>query len=63
MAREMNLEDMEDLEGMLRKQIQVLQLEVDSLNKEVMKLRILAGPKHEHDVWVIEKRNANEFKA
>jgi hypothetical protein len=63
MAREMNLEDMEDMEAMLRKQIEVLQLEVDRLNKEVMTLQILAGPKHEHDVWVIEKRNANEFKA
>jgi hypothetical protein len=62
MARKMNLEDMEDMEAMLRKQIEVLQLEVDRLNKEVMTLQILAGPKHEHDVWVIEKRNANEFK-
>ena len=58
----MNLEDMEDMEAMLRKQIEVLQLAVDRLNKEVMTLQILAGPKHEHDVWVIEKRNANEFK-
>jgi hypothetical protein len=58
----MNLEDMEDMEAMLRKQIQILQLEVDRLNKEVLTLQILAGPKHEDDVWVIEKRNANEFK-
>ena len=66
----MNLEDMEDLEAMLRKQIQVQQLEIDRLNKELLTLQkelltlqILAGPKHEDDVWVIEKRNANEFKA
>jgi hypothetical protein len=63
MAREMNLEDMEDMEAMLRKQIEVLQLEIDRLNKEVLTLQILAGPKHEDDVWIIEKRNANEFKA
>jgi hypothetical protein len=63
MAREMNLEDMEDMEAMLRKQIQILQLEIDRLNKEVLTLQILAGPKHEDDVWIIEKRNANEFKA
>lgn len=59
----MNLEDMEDMEAMLRKQIEVLQLEIDRLNKEVLTLQILAGPKHEDDVWIIEKRNANEFKA
>ena len=59
----MNLEDMEDMEAMLRKQIQILQLEIDRLNKEVLTLQILAGPKHEDDVWIIEKRNANEFKA
>jgi hypothetical protein len=63
MAREMNLEDMEGMEAMLRKQIQILQLEIDRLNKEVLTLQILAGPKHEDDVWIIEKRNANEFKA
>ena len=59
----MNLEDMEGMEAMLRKQIQILQLEIDRLNKEVLTLQILAGPKHEDDVWIIEKRNANEFKA
>jgi hypothetical protein len=62
MAREMNLEDMEDMEAMLRKQIEVLQLEVDRLNKEVMSLQILAGPRHEHDLWIIERKNADEFK-
>ena len=55
--------NMEDIEAMLRKQIQEQQLEIDRLNKEVLKLQILAGPKHEDDVWIIEKRNANEFKA
>jgi hypothetical protein len=54
--------NMEDIEAMLRKQIQEQQLEIDRLNKEVLKLQILAGPKHEDDVWIIEKRNANEFK-
>jgi len=58
----MNLEDMEDMEAMLRKQIEVLQLEVDRLNKEVMSLQILAGPRHEHDLWIIERKNADEFK-
>jgi hypothetical protein len=62
MAREMNLEDMEDMEAMLRKQIEVLQLEVDRLNKELMSLQILAGPRHEHDLWIIERKNADEFK-
>ena len=55
--------NMEDIETVLRKQIQEQQLEIERLNKEVLKLQILAGPKHEDDVWVIEKRNANEFKA
>jgi hypothetical protein len=54
---------MEDIEAMLRKQIQAQQLEIERLNKQVLTLQILAGPKHEDDVWVIEKRNANEFKA
>lgn len=63
MDGKMNLGDMEDLEEMLRKQIQVQQLEIDRLNAEVMKLQILAGPKHEDDVWIIEKRKAYEFKA
>ena len=54
--------NMEDIEAMLRKQIQEQQLEIERLNKEVLKLQILAGPKHEDDVWIIEKRNANEFK-
>ena len=58
----MNLEDMEDIEATLRKQIQAQQLEIERLNKQVLTLQILAGPKHEDDVWVIEKRNANEFK-
>ena len=58
----MNLEDMEDMEAMLRKQIEVLQLEVDRLNKELMSLQILAGPRHEHDLWIIERKNADEFK-
>jgi hypothetical protein len=55
--------NMKDVEATLRKQIQEQQLEIERLNKEVLKLQILAGPKHEDDVWIIEKRNANEFKA
>ena len=59
MVREMSLND---TESTLLKQIQAQQLEIERLNKELMKLQILAGPKHEDDVWIIEKRKAHEFK-
>lgn len=57
MVREMNIEET------LRNQIQAQQLEIDRLNKELLTLQILAGPVHEDDVWIIEKRKAHEFKA
>ena len=62
------MNDFEDTEVMLRQQIQIQQLEIDRLNAEVLLLRILNGNQtlysstDNDDVWIIEKRKADEFK-
>jgi hypothetical protein len=60
--------DDEETIQMLRDQLRIQQLEIDRLNKEVFKLQILASKRylydpdgHGNDVWVIEKKKANEF--
>jgi phage pi2 protein 07 len=59
--------DDEETIKMLRDQLRIQQLEIDRLNKEVFKLQILANKRYLYDpddggdVWVIEKKKANEF--
>jgi phage pi2 protein 07 len=59
--------DDEETIQMLRDQLRIQQLEIDRLNKEVFKLQILANKRYLYDpddggnVWVIEKKKANEF--
>jgi hypothetical protein len=60
--------DDEETIQMLRDQLRIQQLEIDRLNKEVFKLQILASKRYLYDpdgsgndVWVIEKKKANEF--
>jgi hypothetical protein len=60
--------DDEETIQMLRNQLRIQQLEIDRLNKELFKLQILASKRylydpdgHGNDVWVIEKKKANEF--
>jgi phage pi2 protein 07 len=59
--------DDEETIQMLRDQLRIQQLEIDRLNKEMFKLQILANKRYLYDpddggdVWVIEKKKANEF--
>lgn len=60
--------DAEDRTQMLRDQLQAQQKEIDRLNGEIFKLQILANKRYVYDpdgggndVWVIEKKKANEF--
>jgi phage pi2 protein 07 len=59
--------DYEETIQMLRDQLRIQQLEIDRLNKEMFKLQILANKRYLYDpddggdVWVIEKKKANEF--
>ena len=58
--------DDEETIKMLRDQLRIQQLEIDRLNKEVFKLQILANKRYLYDpddggdVWLIEKKKANE---
>jgi hypothetical protein len=51
----------------LGEQLKIQQREIDRLNKEMFKLQILANKRYLYDpddggdVWVIEKKKANEF--
>jgi hypothetical protein len=63
------IQDKEDIEKMLREQIYVQQKEIDRLNGEIFKLQILHAKRYVYDpddggndVWIIEKKNSNEFK-
>jgi hypothetical protein len=59
--------DDEETIQMLRDQLRIQQLEIDRLNKEMFKLQILASKRYLYDpddggdVWLIEKKKANEF--
>jgi phage pi2 protein 07 len=59
--------DDEETIQMLRDQLRIQQLEIDRLNKEMFKLQILANKRYLYDpddggdVWLIEKKKANEF--
>ena len=59
--------DDEETIQMLRDQLRIQQLEIDRLNKEVFKLQILANKRYLYDpddggdVWLIEKKKANEL--
>jgi hypothetical protein len=60
--------DDEETIQMLRDQLRIQQLEIDRLNKEIFKMQILANKRYLYDpdgggndVWVIEKKKANEF--
>lgn len=62
------MNDLDDTEVMLRQQIQIQQLEIDRLNAEILMMRLLTSnqtlydPTDNGDVWMIEKRKADEFK-
>jgi hypothetical protein len=60
--------DEEETIQMLRDQLKIQQREIDRLNGEMFKLQILANKRYVYDpdgsgndVWVIEKKKANEF--
>jgi hypothetical protein len=58
--------DEEETIQMLRDQLKIQQREIDRLNAEIFKLQILANKRYVYDpdggdVWVIEKKKANEF--
>ena len=60
--------DEEETMETLRNQLKIQQREIDRLNAEMFKLQILANKRyvydpdgHDNDVWVIEKKKANEF--
>jgi hypothetical protein len=60
--------DEEETMETLRNQLKIQQREIDRLNAEMFKLQILASKRyvydpdgHDNDVWVIEKKKANEF--
>jgi hypothetical protein len=60
--------DEEETMETLRNQLRIQQREIDRLNAEMFKLQILANKRyvydpdgHGNDVWVIEKKKANEF--
>ena len=60
--------DEEETIQMLRDQLKIQQREIDRLNGELFKLQILANKRYVYDpdgsgndVWVIEKKKANEF--
>ena len=58
--------DEEETIQMLRNQLKIQQREIDRLNAEMFKLQILANKRYVYDpdggdVWVIEKKKANEF--
>ena len=58
--------DEEETIQMLRDQLKIQQREIDRLNAEMFKLQILANKRYVYDpdggdVWVIEKKKANEF--
>jgi hypothetical protein len=60
--------DEEETMETLRNQLKIQQREIDRLNGEIFKLQILASKRyvydpdgHGNDVWVIEKKKANEF--
>jgi len=60
--------DEEETIQVLRDQLRIQQLEIDRLNAEMFKLQILASKRYvydpdgyDNDVWVIEKKKANEF--
>jgi hypothetical protein len=62
------MNDLDDIEVMLRQQIQIQQLEIDRLNAEILMMRLLTSNQTLYDatdngdVWMIEKRKADEFK-
>ena len=60
--------DEEETMETLRNQLKMQQREIDRLNAEMFKLQVLANKRyvydpdgHGNDVWVIEKKKANEF--
>jgi hemolysin-activating ACP:hemolysin acyltransferase len=60
--------DEEETMETLREQLKMQQREIDRLNKEMFKMQILASKRYLYDpdgsgndVWVIEKKKANEF--
>ena len=60
--------DMDDSVDMLREQLRMQQREIDRLNGELFKLQVLGSKRyvydpdgHGNDVWVIEKKKADEF--
>ena len=62
------LNDEEETMETLRHQLKIQQREIDRLNAEMFKLQVLENKRYvydpdgrDNDVWIIEKKKANEF--